>query len=313
MKDGYNRDISYMRISLTDRCNFRCVYCMPEEGIEKCSHFDIISHEEIIKIVKAASKFGIKKIRLTGGEPLVKKGIVDLCREISKIQGIEEICITTNGALLKDMAKDLKEAGVNRLNFSLDTLNEEKYKKITRGATLKNSLDGIKEAIKLGFKIKINTVLIGGFNEDEISDLVELTKENDLQVRFIELMKLGETRNWKEERFISNTIVLEKIPQLKEYGTQGVAKTYKIPGYTGTVGLISPVSSCFCEDCNRIRLTSDGKLKPCLHSFNEVDLRGLDGAELERAIEESIFNKPKSHHLKEGYTETNRNMNAIGG
>lgn len=313
MKDKFNRDITYMRISLTDRCNFRCVYCMPEGGIEKCSHFDIISLEEIVKIVKAAAKNGIKKIRLTGGEPLVRKGIVDLCREISNIEGIEEICITTNGALLKDMAKDLKDAGVNRLNFSLDTLNEEKFKYITRGQDLNKSLDGIKEAIKLGFKIKINTVLIGGFNEEDIVDLVELTRENDIQVRFIELMKIGQTKNWEEEKFIPNDVVLEKLPQLEEFGTQGVAKTYKIPGYIGTVGLISPVSCSFCDDCNRIRLTSDGKLKPCLHSNLEVDLKGLSDEELEKVIKEEIFNKPQSHHLKEGYTETERSMNEVGG
>lgn len=313
MKDQYNREISYMRISVTDRCNYRCEYCMPEEGVDKCEHDEIISLEEIVRIVKSAAKFGIKKIRITGGEPLVRKGIVHLCEEIGKISGIEEICITTNGSLLKDIAKDLKAAGVNRINFSLDTLDPEKYKQITRWGNLEKTLEGIKAAIDLGFKIKINSVLIGGFNEEDVVKLIDLTKDNDIQVRFIELMKIGETRNWDESSFISNTKVLELVPELEEYGVQGVAKTYKIPGHKGTVGLISPVSSCFCEACNRIRLTSDGKLKSCLHSKGEIDLNNLSDLELDEKMQQAIYEKPKSHHLDEGYTETDRSMNRIGG
>lgn len=302
-----------MRISLTDRCNFRCLYCMPESGIEKCSHEDIISLEEVLEIVKAATKSGIKKIRLTGGEPLVRKGIIDLCKQLSSIPEIEEICITTNGSLIKDMAKDLKNAGVSRLNFSLDTLDKEKFAKITRGQDLDKTLDGIKESIKLGFKVKINAVLIGDFNEDDIIPLAELTKDNDIQVRFIELMKIGQTKDWEDKKFVSNKIVLETLKDLVEYRSQGVAKTYKIPGYKGTIGLISPVSCSFCSDCNRIRLTSDGKIKPCLHSKVEVDLKGLRGKDLEKAIESVIFEKPKSHHLESGSSESQRDMNAIGG
>lgn len=313
MKDQHNREISYMRISVTDRCNYRCTYCMPEEGVEKCHHEDIISLEEIVRIVRSASKYGIRKIRITGGEPLVRKGIVHLCREIKKIPEIEEICITTNGSLLKKMAKDLREAGVDRINFSIDTLDPEKFQKITRWGKLEDTLEGIKAAIEWGFKIKINTVLIGGFNEDDVFELVNLTKDNDIQVRFIELMKIGETRTWEKEAFIPNTRVLELVPELEEYGLQGVAKTYKVPGYKGTVGLISPVSSCFCEDCNRIRLTSDGKLKSCLHSKEEIDLNGLTDEELDEKLQEGIYRKPKNHHLDEGYTETDRSMNMIGG
>lgn len=313
MKDRYKREISYMRISLTDRCNFRCLYCMPADGIEKCSHDDIISLEEVEKIVRAAATLGIKKIRLTGGEPLVRKGIVSLCEKISKIPGIEEICLTTNGALFKDYAKALKEAGVGRVNFSLDTLDPEKFKKISRGGDLKQTLAAIDEAISLGFKVKINAVLIGGFNIDDIEKLVDYTKDHDIQVRFIELMKMGQTINWDQKNFVSNNIVLEKLPDLEEVKTDGVAKVYKIPGHKGTVGLISPISSCFCQDCNRIRLTADGKLKPCLHSNREISLKGLDGDDLLAALKEGIYDKDKSHHLVDGTTDTKRFMNTIGG
>lgn len=313
MKDRYNREISYMRISLTDRCNFRCLYCMPEDGIEKCSHDDIISLEEVEEIVRAAATLGIKKIRLTGGEPLVRKGLVSLCEKISKIPGIEEICLTTNGALFKDYAKDLKDAGVARVNFSLDTLDPEKFRKITRGGDLEKTLAAIEEAINLGFKVKINVVLIGGFNIDDIEKLAEYTKDHDIQVRFIELMKMGQTINWDEDKFVSNNIVLEKLPDLEAVKTDGVAKVYKLPGYKGTVGLISPISSCFCQDCNRIRLTADGKLKPCLHSNREISLRGLKGDDLVNALKEGIYDKDESHHLIDGTTDTKRFMNTIGG
>lgn len=286
---------------------------MPKDGIIKCSHNDIISLEEVAGIVKAATKFGIKKIRLTGGEPLVRKGILKLCKDISNLKEIEELCITTNGSLLKDKVKDFKDAGVNRINFSLDSLNPEKFSYITRGGKVEDTLAAINEAIDLGLGIKINTVLIGGFNEDDIKGLVDFTKNNKLQVRFIELMKMGETLNWPKEKFISNKIVLEKVPELVENGKQGVANIYKIPGYLGTVGLISPISSCFCKECNRIRLTADGKLKPCLHSNSEIDLKNLSDKELDMAIEKAIYNKPKSHNLINGTTETRRNMNAIGG
>lgn len=313
MRDKFNRNISYMRISVTDLCNSRCEYCMPDGGVEKKCHDEILSYEEIIEITKAASKFGISKIRLTGGEPLVRRNIVDLCKGINEIEGIEEICITTNAILLKPMAQELWDAGVRRLNISMDSLNEEKYRKITRNGDLNKALEGLHKAIKLGFKIKLNCVLIGGFNDNEIVDMISLTEDNDIQVRFIELMQIGETANWSKDKFLSNMVVLEKMPELVPLNIDGVAKTYKVPGWAGSVGLISPVSSCFCEDCNRIRLTSDGKMKPCLHSYDEVSLKGLHGRELEDTVEAAIFNKPERHHLDERSSESARNMNRIGG
>lgn len=313
MKDRFGRNITYLRISVTDLCNLRCKYCMPESGVKSLCHSDILSIEEIVEIVKVASKNGIKKIRLTGGEPLVRRGFINLCKQISKIDEIEDIAITTNGVYLKDMADELFENKVRRINFSLDTLIKEKYNDITRRNDFDKTMESLFYAIKKGFKVKINVVLIGGFNDDEIQDFVNLANDYDLEVRFIELMQIGETANWSKDKFVSNKIVLEKVPELKFDGVSGVAKIYKIKGQKGRIGLISPISCSFCEDCNRIRLTSDGKLKPCLHSKDEINLKGLSGEELEEVFKRGIFEKPEKHHLEDGKSESARDMNKIGG
>ena len=313
MKDRFGRDITYLRISVTDLCNLRCKYCMPESGVESLCHSDILSLEEIVEIVKVAAKNGITKIRLTGGEPLVRRGFVHLCKEISKIEQIEDIAITTNGVHLKNMADDLFENKVKRINFSLDTLVKEKYNDITRRNDFEKTMESLFYAIEKGFKVKLNVVLIGGFNDDEIENFVKLANDYDLEVRFIELMQIGETANWSKDKFVSNKIVLEKVPKLEFYGVSGVAKIYKIKGQKGKIGLISPISCSFCSDCNRIRLTSDGKLKPCLHSKDEINLKGLSGEELEEVFKRGIFDKPEKHHLEEGKSESARDMNKIGG
>lgn len=313
MKDRFGRNITYLRISVTDLCNLRCKYCMPESGVKSLCHSDILSIEEIIEIVKIASKNGIKKIRLTGGEPLVRRGFINLCKQISKIDEIEDIAITTNGVYLKEMADELFENKVRRINFSLDTLIKEKYNDITRRNDFDKTIESLFYAIKKGFKVKINVVLIGGFNDDEIQDFVNLANKYDLEVRFIELMQIGETANWSKDKFVSNKIVLEKVPELEFDGVSGVAKIYKIKGQKGRIGLISPISCSFCEDCNRIRLTSDGKLKPCLHSRDEINLKGLSGEELEEVFKRGIFEKPEKHHLEDGKSESARDMNKIGG
>lgn len=313
MKDRFGRDITYLRISVTDLCNLRCKYCMPESGVESLCHSDILSLEEIVEIVKVAAKNGITKIRLTGGEPLVRRGFVHLCKEISKIEQIEDIAITTNGVHLKNMADDLFENKVKRINFSLDTLVKEKYNDITRRNDFEKTMESLFYAIEKGFKVKLNVVLIGGFNDDEIENFVKLANDYDLEVRFIELMQIGETANWSKDKFVSNKIVLEKVPKLEFDGVSGVAKIYKIKGQKGKIGLISPISCSFCSDCNRIRLTSDGKLKPCLHSKDEINLKGLSGEELEEVFKRGIFDKPEKHHLKDGKSESARDMNKIGG
>lgn len=313
MKDRFGRNITYLRISVTDLCNLRCKYCMPESGVESLCHSDILSIEEIVEIVKVASKNGIKKIRLTGGEPLVRRGFINLCKQISKIDEIEDIAITTNGVYLKEMADELFENKVRRINFSLDTLVKEKYNEITRRNDFEKTMESLFYVIKKGFKVKINVVLIGGFNDDEIQDFVNLANDYDLEVRFIELMQIGETANWSKDKFVSNKIVLEKVPELEFDGVSGVAKIYKIKGQKGRIGLISPISCSFCEDCNRIRLTSDGKLKPCLHSKDEINLKGLSGEELEEVFKRGIYEKPEKHHLEDGKSESARDMNKIGG
>lgn len=315
MIDSFGRNITYMRISVTDLCNLRCMYCMPETGIEKRSHRDIISVEEIGAIARAAAKCGIRKIRLTGGEPLVRRGIIDICRLISQAEGIEEICITTNGILLPKYAEALWDAGVRRINLSLDTLDPDRYAAITRIGALSDALAGLDMAIEMGFSpIKINAVLIGGVNDDEISRFAELTRDRDIHVRYIELMPMGDTAGWSSQHYLPGTAVLDALPGLEPAGVEGVAQRYRLPGYKGTVGIITPVSSHFCGQCNRIRVTADGKLKTCLHSAPETNLRGLSDRELEDTLRSAILSKPWTHSLDGGvFSETARNMNEIGG
>ncbi len=292
---------------------------MPEGGVDKFSHEQILSVEEIKEITKICAELGTTKVRLTGGEPLVRRGIVDICRSISAIPQIKELCITTNGMLLKKYAKELKEAGVDRLNISIDTLQNEKYKELTRCKISDHPVDdifeGIEAAKEAGFQnIKLNAVLIGGWNDDEIKDFVELTKENDYQIRFIELMPIGEAASFGKESFLPNETVLEKDSRLKPVGESGVAKLYQVDGYRGTIGLISPVNHHFCSQCNRLRLTADGKLKACLHSKNETPIRGLHGEALRAAIADEIEKKPENYDL--GYdnpSSSQRGMSKIGG
>ena len=318
MKDSFGREINYLRISLTDRCNLRCKYCMPECGIDKFTHNDMLSLEEIYEITKSFVALGVNKIRFTGGEPLVRKGIVELIEKVSKLPGVKDIAMTTNGILLKRFAKDLKRAGLNRVNLSLDTLDHEKYKEITRGGDIKDFFAGIEEAKRVGLTpIKINTVLIGGFNDSEIKDLVNLTQDEEIDVRFIELMPIGEAASWAEEKFVSNDLILKKLTDLKAVDREdpsSPAVYYKLPGGKGKVGIINPISCKFCEDCNRVRLTSVGMLKLCLHSNEEIDIKKTlrEGQDLEEFIARSILKKEESHHL-EDREYIDRNMNQIGG
>ena len=314
MIDQFGRDITYLRLSVTDLCNLRCKYCMPAEGITKRRHTDILSIEEIEELVCAAASLGVKKVRITGGEALVRRGIVDICRRVAATPGVTETCLTTNGTLLGSYAASLREAGVSRLNISLDTLNHERYRDITRGGELDDALDGIKAARQAGFdNIKINAVLMRGENDAEIRELVNMTRDTATHVRFIELMPVGSMSEWSKEHFLENSAVLNVIPELEPAENDGVARSYRLPGAIGTVGLISPVSSHFCLSCNRIRITADGKLKPCLHSSDEVSLRGLHGDELLSTMRNAIFSKPKRHRIDGGKSDSARDMFAIGG
>ena len=314
MKDSYGRTIQYLRLSVTDLCNYRCIYCMPASGVYKKDHGDIISIEEMTEIVRAAHKLGVNKIRLTGGEPLIRKGVITLCENIKAIDSAIELGITTNGSLLAPMAEALKAAGVDRLNISLDSLNPETFSKITRGGDPQDVLNGIKAAQEAGFgNIKINTVLLKGINENDIHDLMRLTRDCDIHVRFIELMPLGVAKYWNENRFMTTYEIERYLPTDALLKIDGVARVYRLPHHKGTIGLICPMSHSFCDMCNKIRVTADGKLKPCLHSEQEIDLRGLSGEALEQAIQNGVMQKPESHRFGAAGSATERFMNEIGG
>ena len=317
MLDQYGRKITYMRLSVTDRCNLRCRYCMPEDGICKKDHADMLTEDEMIRAVEAAASLGVTKLRITGGEPLVKKNIVSICRRAAAVEGIKEVCLTTNGVLLPQLARELREAGVKRLNLSLDTLDPEKYAYITRIGTLDDFRKGFHAALDAGFeKIKINAVLIGGFNDNEVVQLAELTKQHPVDVRFIEMMPMYDSGDFDGKAFVPNTKVLEKLPDAAQIAPDGgVAQLYRLPGAQGNIGLISPVNAHFCGTCNRIRLTADGKIKPCLHSADEYSLKGLDFDGMKELLEKAIWNKPAWHgDLDAAHrSQAGRNMNQIGG
>ncbi|MBR0600352.1 GTP 3',8-cyclase MoaA [Sinanaerobacter chloroacetimidivorans] len=318
MKDSFGREISYMRISVTDRCNLRCKYCMPEEGVENLGHDKILTFEEITRIVKASVELGITKFRLTGGEPLARRGIVDLVDRLATIEGVKELTMTTNGILLGEFAHDLKKAGLNRVNISLDTLQYEKYEEITRGGNLDDVFAGIQAALEEGLTpVKLNVVAISGFNDDEILDFVQLTCNHPLDIRFIELMPIGHAAAENHEQFLSSQEIKKKLPCLIPQEQNGVAEYYRYPEALGKIGFISPMSCHFCNDCNKIRLTADGKLKPCLHTNQEFDLHKAlktdDDEMLKEAIKEAILGKEDRHHLNEGADPIQRDMNKIGG
>lgn len=326
MKDCLGRNINYLRISVTDRCNLRCRYCMPEEGIEKKFHTDILTLEEIYEVVKVCAGMGTDKVRITGGEPLVRKGLTGLIEKISATKGIKEVALTTNGVLLKKLARELKAAGLKRINISLDTLDAGKYEYMTRGGNIKDVLEGIEEALKVGLKpIKINTVLIKGFNEDEIGELLKLSLREDVDVRFIELMPIGQAAAFASEQYLPSSFVLERFKELEPVESEdksSPAKYYRLPGAKGRVGFINPISHKFCSNCNRIRLTADGKLKPCLHTDLEIDTKKIlrddtikdKHQALRAAVEETVNAKPEHHTLNDLYSRPiERDMYKIGG
>lgn len=321
MRDGFGRTIRYLRLSVTDKCNCRCVYCMPAGGVPRCRHEDLLSFEELVEVVRAATTLGVCKVRVTGGEPLARRGVVDLCQMVAAVPGVEELDMTTNATMLAPVAADLRAAGVTRLNVSLDTLDPERYRAVTRVGTLADALAGIRAAHESGFgssadsPLKINCVLMGGVNVDEVPRLVDMAQREPVEVRFIELMPMGECALWPRERFVSADVVLDARPELVRIGTGGVAELYRGPGFAGRVGLIRAVSHRFCSACDRIRVTADGRVKPCLHSAAEVSVRGLHGEELERALARAILMKPAHHELAPGVrpSATPRDMNEIGG
>ncbi|MEG0773951.1 GTP 3',8-cyclase MoaA [Clostridium sp.] len=319
MIDKRGRKINYLRISLTDRCNLRCIYCMPDDKYNVKTCEETINFQDILKVIKASAALGVTKVRFTGGEPLIVKGIEKLIYETSKVCGIEDISLTTNGILLGDMAEELKRVGLTRVNISLDTLNEKKYDVITRGGKVGKVKEAIEKCISLGIKpVKINSVLMKGINDNEIEDFIALTKEFPIQVRFIELMPIGEGAKLFKDNFISSKEIIERHPELisLEKEKNATAELYKVLGAQGKIGFINPLSCKFCGDCNRIRLTSEGGIKPCLHSEEEFSIKPYvnDETLLVNKLESIIYNKPLEHNLEsEKESKSKKMMFQIGG
>jgi cyclic pyranopterin phosphate synthase len=324
LSDSFQRPINYLRISVTDRCNLRCIYCMPAGGVSLMSHGDILSYEEIYTIAKAAAELGISRVRLTGGEPLVRLGLTELVRMLAGIDTIDDLSMTTNGILLSRYAAELKKAGLKRVNVSLDTLRPERFRQITRCGSLEDTLSGIEAARAVGLDpVKINMVVMAGVNDDEIPDFAAKTVNEGWHVRFIELMPLNgdepvATKLVPVSEMRRLLQSLGKLEPSRVSAGNGPAKYFCLPGATGTIGFITPVTEHFCYQCNRLRLTADGKLRPCLLSDEEIDLReplrhGASAAELKNLIEEATTRKPRGHHLAQGGKHQGRPFSQVGG
>lgn len=321
LRDSYNREINYLRISVTDRCNLRCVYCMPAGGITQKPHCQILSFEQIYKIVKTAAGIGVNKIRITGGEPLVRKDLPCLIEKLKTIKGLSEIALTTNGIYLSEYASWLKKAGLDRINISLDSLVPEKFEMITRGGKLQAVLEGIESVLSAGLvPLKINAVLLKGFNTDEIHAFADLTKEKPIQVRFIEYMSTGFNRLSYDELFFSCKDAKDicgnigKLIRIDNTYSR-TAEIFRIEGFCGTIGFISPLSEPFCNSCNKLRLTSNGLLRSCLHSSKTINLkdaleRGASEENLAKRIKEAAALKPKSHNLADYVRKKENSLNA---
>jgi GTP 3',8-cyclase len=326
--DRFGRTISYLRISLTDRCNLRCVYCMPKDGIHWQPLADQLSVDEIVQIAEAAARGGVRRIRLTGGEPLVHPHILEVVRRVALIPQIQDVSLTTNAMLLERFAQPLADAGLKRVNISLDTLNRARFKRITRGGDINRVWRGIAAAERAHLTpVKLNTVIVRGVNDDELPALAWLSIHNEWHVRFIEVMPIGNAQEWgegfppPEGRYIS---VQEMHERLSTFGLEpdigprgnGPARTFRIPGARGTVGFISPLGEHFCENCNRLRLTADGKLRSCLVSPSEVPLREAlrAGEPLDVYFQQAVQNKPQHHNMQAvALAEAQRTMSQIGG
>lgn len=323
MKDKFGREIDYLRVSVTDKCNLRCIYCMDEKDNTFLKNDEKLTDDEIYRIVKESSELGIKKVRITGGEPLVKPNLVNLIGRINSISGVEEIYLTTNGILLADMIDELALNGLKGVNISLDSLNEERFNKLTRLGKLNKVLEAIDKAIDLGIKVKLNTVIVNDINKDEIIDFVNITKEKNIDVRFIELMPIGVAINYKgatNEEVLK--IISENYSDYEEVARSksgGAASYIKLKDAKGKIGFISAISNCFCEECNRIRLTPEGFLKQCLHFDYGIDLKnklraGISDEELRKLIYDNIYEKPEKHlFLDKSDHKEIKFMNQIGG
>ncbi|MBM7867379.1 GTP 3',8-cyclase MoaA [Heliobacterium gestii] len=327
MIDAFARDIHYLRVSVTDRCNLRCVYCMPEEGIPLVDHRQVLRFEEFERLIAIAASQGIRRVRITGGEPLVRKGIVPFVSRVKAMAGIEDVALTTNGILLPSFAGDLQAAGLDRVNISLDTLRPERFRDVTRVGRIDDVWAGVEAALAAGLHpVKLNVVVMGGVNDDELADFARLTLQWPVHVRFIELMPIGEGDPRFRGQFVSIEQMKTKMAQeglrlVHHPGIRGggPARYHTLEGALGTVGFISAMSKHFCGACNRLRLTAEGKLRPCLHSRQEIDLRaplrrGAPDHLLARIFQRAVEAKPYQHSmLDEGWGDRSRRMSQIGG
>jgi len=325
MQDQFLRQINYLRISITDRCNMRCKYCMPSEGVQWMPHEYILTFEEILRLMKISTQLGFHRFRITGGEPLVRKGLLDFLREAAQLPGVEDLMLTTNGMLLPEMAFDLKKAGVQRVNISLDTMDPQRFSENTRGGDVTKVIQGIFRSLEAGLNpVKINVVVVRDFNTMELPDFLTLAKEYPLHVRFIELMPIGVSSGHRSE-FVPITEMKEILGIDEDFATRtqailggGPAEYYQPRGYNGSVGFISALSRHFCGTCNRVRLTADGKLRPCLHSKHEISLRealrdGSNDSEILKLFAEAVWHKPAEHHMNNQAWQDTRVMSQIGG
>jgi cyclic pyranopterin phosphate synthase len=325
--DTQNRRINYLRVSVTDRCNLRCVYCMPAEGVAPLSHNDILRHEEIFRVARVAVELGIRKIRLTGGEPLVRRGLVSLVTRLAELPELADLGLTTNGTLLGEHAAALRGAGLHRINISLDTLRPERYRTITRCGHLEQVLAGIAAAEAAGLQpVKINTVTLRGFNDDEAGDFARLTLEHPYEVRFIEFMPVGDANGWRRDRLVPGEEIRQAIQQ--RFGLEplpapdrpsGPGRLFRIPGAAGRIGFINPMSEHFCHLCNRLRLTPTGRLRTCLLDDSELDLRtplrsGASDDDIAELIRAAVSRKPPRHPFPDGCgRKCTSGMSRIGG
>jgi cyclic pyranopterin phosphate synthase len=323
-KDSFNRSIDYLRISVTDRCNLKCIYCKPKDKLKDFNKSDILTPEEIVRFVRIACKFGLKKVRITGGEPLLNEQIIPLIESIKKT-GIRDLSLTTNGIMLAEKADDLKKAGLDRVNISLDTMNRDKYKTMTGGGDISAVWKSIERAEEAGLSpVKINVVPIRGLNDDEIVSFASLTLDRDYHVRFIEFMPSA-CGIWDKDRCVGSEEIKEKMLGLGElekieFKGKGPSRNYRINGAKGVIGLISPLTDHFCGFCNRLRLTADGKIRPCLFSDQKIDIRtpirnGASDSEIEELFLSSVKAKPEKHYLHENKTSHASlvSMSQIGG
>ncbi len=322
MVDNFGRKINYLRLSVTDRCNLRCSYCMPAHGIKKLDHCDILSYEQLHRVATAAVGIGVEKIRITGGEPLVRKGIVDFLAELKRIPGLKKLVLTTNGVFLEEMAEGLRRAGVESINMSLDSLRPEVFARITRGGDLQRVLAGLAAAERAGFEyLKINMVVMRGINDDELFDFAALTLDKPINVRFIEYMPTLRDKNWESlmvpgDELLSRLSGRYDLQQVSPEALDGPARYYQVPGAAGKIGFITPISGHFCQKCNRLRVTSSGMLKSCLFDEGGVSLRpclerGTD-ADLLELLRQVEGRKQYKHTLVDSVSDT-YNMSQIGG